>query len=131
MLQGFLQSRLKAASHLSKNRQTKGNEWRKCTKWVRIQQIEINLTSNYPIINYCQIWSTNGKQRINMTCYGSRFFCPLRAKGWYMYYSIKQTENERCFTMARRWTKKLGVLRLTCTYQYLLTVTVPGWYELL
>jgi hypothetical protein len=50
-------------------------------------ELKINLTSNYPIINYCQIWSTNSKQRIAMTCDGSRFFGSFssrrRAKGWY------------------------------------------------
>jgi hypothetical protein len=48
-------NKLKAASHLSENRGTKGYEWGKWTECARIQRIKTNLTSSYPIINYCQI----------------------------------------------------------------------------
>jgi hypothetical protein len=40
-------------------------------------ELKINLTSNYPIINYCQIWLTNSKQTIAMTCDRSQFFGSL------------------------------------------------------
>jgi hypothetical protein len=52
------------------NRENGPNEY-------KFNELKWNLTSTDPIINYCQIWSTNSKQRINRTCDGSRFFGSL------------------------------------------------------
>ena len=65
---------LKAPSHLTECRRTKGYEWEKCTKCTRIQRIQTEFPSNHAISNYCQLLSTNGKQRKNITCEGYRLF---------------------------------------------------------
>ena len=67
-------SRLIAPLHLAECRRTKGEEWEKCTKCTQIQRIQIEFPSNHAISNYCQILSSNGKRRINMTCERYRFF---------------------------------------------------------
>ena len=60
--------RLKAPSHLTECRRTKGDEWEKSTKCTRIQRIQTEFPSNHAISNYCKILSTNDKRRINITC---------------------------------------------------------------
>ena len=60
---------------------------------MRIQRIERNLTSNCPIINYCQIWSTNGKY-------------DLRRVTIFRFTSI--AEDERKVDIARQSTKKMS-----------------------
>ena len=96
---------VKAPSHLTECRRTKGDEWEKCTKCTRIQRIQTEFPSNHAINNYCQLLSTNGKQRKNITCEGYRLFgSPLlvncsrrRAKGCYN--QIKRTNSEQWFDM--------------------------------
>ena len=68
---------LKAPSHLTECRQTKGDEWEKCTKCTRIQRIQTEFPSNHAISNYCQILLTNDKRRINIKCEGYRLFGSL------------------------------------------------------
>ena len=95
----LVNSNFKAASHLSEFRETNGDESIKWTKYARMQRIQIKFPSNHAIINYCQIWSTNGKRRINMTCDRYWFFGSFlwvsyirrRAKEWSA--PIKRTKN--------------------------------------
>ena len=68
LLYEFVEPVLKAPSHLTECRRTKGYEWEKCTKCTRIQRIQTEFPSNHAISNYCQLLSTNGKQRKNITC---------------------------------------------------------------